>query len=201
MGSERSGRQDLVKVYNEEAERVAREPETSDYWVHVIESNLGNLALEHHDYAEARARFERSLAVARGRDVPYAVASNLVDLGTTALAQEEFEQAASWLSESLTLCGSLGFREVLSWAFEGVAAISVSRGDATRGAHLLGASNAIQETAGMDGSYYPAALDLRGRTTRAAKEMIGEADFTNAWLAGKELGLDEATALAKSALN
>ncbi len=201
MGADHSGRQDLAKVYIEEAEGVAREHETSDHWVHVIGSDLGNLALAHHDYAEARARFERSLTVARRRNVPYAVASNLVDLGTTALSQDEFEQAVGWLSESLALCESLGFRELLSWVFEGVAAISVSRGDATRGAHLLGASNAIQETAGMDGSYYPAALELRERTTRAAKELIGEADFTNAWLAGKDLGLDEATALAKSALD
>jgi hypothetical protein len=60
---------------------------------------------------------------------------------------------------------------------------------------------ALQEDAGIGGSYYPVALELRERTTRAAKEIIGEPDFTNTWLAGKELGLDEAIALAKTTLD
>ena len=167
----------------------------------LVDNNLGNLALKHHDYAEARARFERSLAESRRHDLPFQVANNLLDLGTTDLAQHEFEQAGVRFRECLPLCESLGFRELLSWVFEGAAAISVSHDEAAHGARLLGAAKALQEAAGIDGSYYPVALELRERTTRAAKELIGEPDFTNAWLAGKELGLDEAIALAKSALD
>ena len=79
-------------------------------------------------------------------------------------------------------------------------ALSVSRDEAAQGARLLGAAKPLQEAAGIDGSYYPVALELRERTTRAAKEIIGEADFTAAWRDGRELGLDEAIALAKRAL-
>jgi len=201
ISAEVSGRHDLAKDYYEEAQRHAREHETGDHWVHVIENNLGNTALNRHDYVEARARFERSLAEARRLDVPYHVANSLLDLGTTEVAQDGFEQAAVWLRECLPLCESLGFRELLSWLYEGAAAISVSRDDARGGARLLGAAKTLQETAGIEGSYYPVALELRERTTRAAKEIIGEPDFTSAWLAGKELGPDEAIAQAKSALD
>ena len=157
--------------------------------------------MRHHDYAEARALFERSLAESRRHDLLFHVANNLLDLGTTELAQHEFDRATMRFRECLPLCESLGFRELLSWLFEGAAAISVSRDEAAHGARLLGAAKALQEGAGIDGSYYPVALELRERTTRAAKEFIGESDFTNAWLAGKELGFDEAIALAKSALD
>jgi predicted ATPase/class 3 adenylate cyclase len=202
IASQGSGREDLAKAYFEEAERVAREHETTDdFWATVVENNLGNLALKHHDYAEARARFERSLAESRRHDLPYHVANNLIDLGTTDLAQNEFERAGVRFRECLALSESLGFRELLSWLFEGAAAISVSHDDAGRGARLLGAAKAMQEAGGIDGSYYPVALELRERTTRAAKELIGEPDFTSAWLAGKDLGPDEAIALAKSALD
>jgi predicted ATPase/class 3 adenylate cyclase len=201
IAAEVSGRHDLAKDYYEEAERHARDHEIGSHWVHVIDNNLGNTALSRHDYAEARARFERSLAEARRLDVPYHVANSLLDLGTTDVAQDEFEQAAVCFRECLPLCESLGFRELLTWLLEGVAAISVSRVDAVSGARLLGAAMALQEDAGIGGSYYPVALELRERTTRAAKEIIGERDFTNAWLAGKELGLDEAIALAKTTLD
>ena len=157
--------------------------------------------MKNHDYAEARARFEWALAGSRKLELPFNVANNLLDLGTTDLAQHQFEQAGVWFRECLPLCESLGFREHLGWVLEGVAAIAVSRGDAARGAVLLGAAKAMQEGTGIDGAYYPVALELRERTTRAATEIIGEAAFTSAWLAGKELGLDESVSLAKSALD
>ena len=117
---EGSGRQDLAKAYYEEAERVAREHKATErYWATVIANNLGNLALKHHDYAEARARFERSLAGSRRHDLPFHVANNLLDLGTTDLAQHEFEQAGVRFRECLPLCESLGFRELLSWCSKG----------------------------------------------------------------------------------
>jgi predicted ATPase/class 3 adenylate cyclase len=193
-------RQDIAKAYYEEAERAAQEYGITDEWLHIIEGNLGNLALNRHDYAEASVRFERSLAAARKRDLPHSVANALLDLGTTDLARHEYEQAAIWFGESLPICESLEIAEFVSWVFEGVAAISVYRGDAARGARLLGTAKAIQDVAGIDGSYYPVALEVRERTTRAAKELIGESDFTNAWLAGKELGLDEGIVLANRAL-
>jgi predicted ATPase/class 3 adenylate cyclase len=197
-----SGRQDLAKAYYEEAEGVAREHKTTEHWaIAVVDNNLGNLALQHHDYAEARARFERSLAESRRHNLAFQVANNLLDLGTTDLAQHEFVQAGVRFRECLPLCESLGFRELLSWVFEGAAAISVSRDEAGHGARLLGAAKPMQEAAGIDGSYYPVGLELRERTTRAAKELIGESDFTSAWLAGKELGLEESVSLAKSALD
>jgi tetratricopeptide (TPR) repeat protein len=201
IAAEGSGREELARAYYEEAELFAREHETSRHWAHVIENNLGNLALSHHDYAEARARFEMSLAESRRHNLPYHVANSLLDLGTTDIAEHEFERATVWFRECLPLCEALGFRELLSWVFEGTAAVSVSRDDAGRGARLLGAARAMQEVAGIEGGYYPVALELRERTTRAAKEIISEEDFTSAWLAGRELALDDAIALAKSALD
>jgi hypothetical protein len=145
-------------------------------------------------------RFERSLAASRKRDLPYSVANTLLDLGTTELARHEYEQAAVWFGECLPICESLEIAEFVSWVFEGVAAISVHRGDAVDGARLLGTAKAIQDYAGIDGTYYPVALELRERTTRDAKQIIGDAEFTESWLAGKELGLDEGIVLAKHAL-
>ena len=120
IASQGSGRQDLAKAYYEEAERVAREHKTTEHWaIAVIDNNLGNLALKHHDYAEARARFERSLAESRRHDLAFHVANNLLDLGTTDLAQHEFVQAGVRFRECLPLCESLGFRELLELGVRG----------------------------------------------------------------------------------
>jgi predicted ATPase/class 3 adenylate cyclase len=196
-----ASREDIARGYYEEAESAARQYGISDEWQHVIEGNLGNIALNSHDYAEASVRFERTLAAARKRDLPYSVANALLDLGTTDLARNEYEQAAVWFGECLPICESLEIAEFISWVFEGVAAISVHRGDALRGARLLGVARAIQDRAGIDGSYYPVALELRERTTSAAQEIVGESEFAAAWADGRELGLDEAIALAKSGLD
>jgi tetratricopeptide (TPR) repeat protein len=196
-----ASREDLAKAYYEEAERAAREYGIGDEWQHVIEGNLGNIALNQHDYTEASVRFASTLAAARKRDLPYSVANALLDLGMTDLARNEYEQAAVWFGECLPICESLEIAEFVSWVLEGVAAISVQRGDAIRAARLLGVAKAIQDRAGIDGSYYPVALELRERTTGAAQEIVGESEFTAAWVAGRELDFDEAIALAKSGLD
>ena len=201
IAAQGSGRRDHARTHYEEAASVAREYQTGSDWLLVIENNLGNLALSRHDYAEARARFETSLAESRTNNLPYHIANNLVDLGTTDLAQGDFEHARAWFEECLPLCESLGFRELLSWVFEGVAAVSVARGDAEQAARLLGAAKTLQQAAGIDATdYYPVALEVGERATQAAVDIIGETDFTDSWLAGKDLGLDEAIALARSAL-
>jgi tetratricopeptide (TPR) repeat protein len=196
-----ASREDIARGYYEEAASAAREYGIGDEWQHVIEGNLGNIALNQHDYKEASVRFERTLTAARKRDLPYSVANALLDLGTTDLARKEYEQAAVWFGECLPICESLEIAEFVSWVFEGVAAISAHRGDAISAARLLGVAKAIQDRAGIDGSYYPVALELRDRTTQAAQKLVGESEFTAAWVAGRELGLGEAIALAKSGLD
>ena len=158
--------------------------------------------LKRHDYAEARARFETSLAASRKREPPVTTWRTISWIwARPSSLSTSTNKAGVWFSECLPICESLGFRELLSWVFEGVAAISVSRGDTAGGARLLGAAKAIQEGDGHRRQLLPgrprvAGTDDASRKGRSSARRISRA----AWRDGKELGLDEAIALAKSAL-
>jgi predicted ATPase len=197
-----TGRRDDARALYEEAARNAQEFAGPDnQFAVVILNNLGNLALEAHDYEEARAYFEDSLKQGVRRDLPHQVANSLVDLGMVDVAQDELVSAGQRFRECLEVAERYGLREIISWAFEGIAAISVSSDEPRLGAQLLGACDAIQERAGLARGYYPIAIELRERTIASAREILSEEELEAARLEGKELEFAEAIARAKRALD
>jgi predicted ATPase/class 3 adenylate cyclase len=194
-------RTDEARELYEEAADLIRGYEGPFHWNLVMLNNLGNIALSEHAYPQARAQFEEALEQSRSVDLPYHVANNLLDLGMTDLAENELERARLRFTESLSLSEELDFRELLSWIFEGVAAIACSRDEARHGAQLLGAARAIQEPAGVTGEHYPIALELRERTLEAARAMLGEDEFEASFREGKALPLPEAIGLARRVLD
>jgi hypothetical protein len=66
---------------------------------------------------------------------------------------------------------------------------------------LLGASSAIRQSAGTEGSYYVLGLELRERMTEAVRELLGEEGLAAARAERESLVLDEAIALAKDVLD
>ena len=69
-----------------------------------ILGNLGNIALEEHDYAAARAYLEEAAATNRRLGHQYSLANNLMDLGFIALSEARLDEAEPVLRESLAIC-------------------------------------------------------------------------------------------------
>jgi len=194
-------REDEARAHYREAQELTADASTPTHWRAILLNNLGNAALEHHDYDEARALFNEALELNRRNDLPFAVANCLVDLGMVDLAEHDLVHAADRFGECLSISHPYGFWELVSWAFEGIAGLAVAADDARWGAQLLGSASAIQERAGIAGGYYPVAAELRERTIDEARRLLGEAGYEASWLEGRELDPEQAIAVARRVLD
>ena len=121
-----------------------------------------------------------------------ASANDLVDLGFIALAENRREAAETALREGLSLVLAERSIDVLLWAVEGLAALSLEQGDAAQAVRLLAATTRPRVEIGIAPAYYPIGEEIRERTLQAAREQLGEAVFAAAWEDGEGLSLEEA---------
>lgn len=78
------------------------------YLIAQIEGNLGTVAYEEGDLAEAERRWQASLAAADALGVVFDKVGLLNNLGGLAFGREEYETAATYYLESLSLAEDLG---------------------------------------------------------------------------------------------
>jgi hypothetical protein len=109
-------------------------------------------------------------------------------------ARGEYEQAATYLKESLQVSRTLGFRGLLAEALEGMTWLLVAQGQATRAARLGGVAEALREALGV--ALHPVLHGGHDQAVAAMRAALGEAGFAAAWVEGRALPLDEAIALA-----
>ena len=158
----------------------------------VVLGNLANVALNERDLVSAQAHLEESIAISRRLGQQGFTASNLIDLGFIALAERRPDAAATALRESLALCRAGEISANLLFAVEGLAAISLDRGDAVEAVRLLAATTRPRAELGIGLDFYPIGEEMRERTLQAAREQLGEAEFAAAWEEGEGLSLEEA---------
>jgi hypothetical protein len=119
-------------------------------------------------------------------------ANDLIDLGFIALAENRRDAAATALRESLALSRAERIAASLLMAVEGLAALSLDRGDAVEAVRLLAATTRPRAELGIATDFYPIGQEMRERTLQAARERLGEAAFAAAWEEGEGLTLEEA---------
>ena len=157
-------------------------------------SNLGGIALERGDYARAAALSDEAYGLFETLEDSEGMAFALVNQGFAAVSQHDHARALTLLREALRRLAELGFKDIIGYCFEGLAAVLAFTGEGESAARLLGAAEALRESLGVD--LAPAERETHEQTAGAVREAVGEERFSAAWRQGRELSLDEAIAYA-----
>jgi predicted ATPase/class 3 adenylate cyclase len=155
-------------------------------------SGLGNQALEAGDLFRARTHLEEVAAIGRRLRQEPLLANALVDLGFVALTETgAVEEAAAKFHESLSICRAERVTHTLVWAVEGLAAIALARDAPAVATRLLAATGSLRTEIGFAEGYYAIGDEVRERTLKGARELLGEAAFATAWADGENSSLEE----------
>jgi DNA-binding CsgD family transcriptional regulator len=153
---------------------------------------MGMLARNRGDYDRALVYHQEAYSQARQTDDESYALTILWELGTSYLFKQDYERARQCYRESITS----GNEGVLAYDLEGSAGLAAAQQQPKRAARLLGAAEALRETADtplMKLDYYYERFVIM---TRA---QLDEQDFAAAWAAGRTMTLDEAVAYALEA--
>jgi tetratricopeptide (TPR) repeat protein len=139
---------------------------------------------------EARAWRERLLATqGETRDRALLVWA-LNYLGVMAREEGDWQAAAGYHEESLTLGREIAYYKGVAACLESVAGLAIARQEAERAAHLAGAAEALRALVG----HLREAVDERDleATLGAARAALGPEAFAAAWAEGRALTLAQA---------
>ena len=98
--------------------------------------DLGNLALEHDEYENARTLYEQSLALHRAAGNRLEEASTLNNLGVVGRLQENWEDAISKLTESLAVFREIGDQQGTARCLLNLAGANLDGGDVRKAGAL-----------------------------------------------------------------
>jgi len=163
--------------------------------------NLGRIAYAQAEYALAQALLTESQALFQQLGAAGGVAEVQIDLGRVARAQGNAVEAARLFSESLAwyheFWGSK--KRDITYGLEGVAGVAAAQGQLARAARLLGAAEALRESAGVP--LPPVHRVDYERDVALVRAALDEDAFAAAWAEGHALTLEQviAEALAISA--
>jgi predicted ATPase/DNA-binding SARP family transcriptional activator len=159
--------------------------------------NLSDVALSQRDYGRAETLAKEGVLLARelGHEVRELAA--LLNLGLASLHRGRDEQARATLLEAVRLSNALRYPECLVVSLEGLAALDAEQGDPLRAARLMGAADALLETAGY--VLESGEQELHERTLAAILAHLDREEFENAWREGHTLSFEAAAAEAQDA--
>jgi predicted ATPase/transcriptional regulator with XRE-family HTH domain len=158
--------------------------------------SLGFLALEQGDYRRAIAYAEESAAIAgeigNKENITYALGV----AGKAALELGEYHRAVTNFWKCLSLFVELDAIPMVAYVFEEIARVEMRLGHPAKAARLFGVAEALRDSVG-------ASVDLRDQAERdgniqSLREALTEAEFNAAWVLGRAMSLEEATAYARS---
>ena len=158
-------------------------------------NHLAVASLRRGDYVRAAGYVEEALAVTRrtGDRLGANVALHLLALA--AWASDEHGRAARYFREALVLASEAADKTSSAYCIKGLAAVARTRGEPLRAARLLGAAEALLETAGLP-IYVTTDHDLHQRVASAAREKLGERAWTAAHDEGRAMGFGQAVEYA-----
>jgi predicted ATPase/DNA-binding SARP family transcriptional activator len=155
---------------------------------------LAEVALLAGDYEAARSPIGESLIMCRELGDRSGIAMGAMRLGAVALGQQDFRRAAALFGESWPAFRDLGDVLRLAGCFTGLGAVAAAEGQCEQAARLFGAAAALCETAGVRQSWSEQAIYDRGMA--AARAGGGEEAVSAAWIEGRAMTSEQATALA-----
>ena len=147
------------------------------------------------DFAAARPLLEESLALAEQTGDRFAIGTGHHTVAQVARLQGRFDDAADHYRSAIRALHELGDAASVTEPLQGLAAVSIARGESDLGARLLAATAAIRERIG--GGPPPEWLRL-GEPLPVARAALGEDAYQAAWNAGLAMSVDEAVAEALS---
>ena len=168
----------------------------SDTFAVVLALNSLGLALEATGETEdARQAFEENISLTRAHDMVWELAYTLAGLGHLEQAARPRDALAHY-RESISLMREMGDQRGLAYCLEGLAALTVLEGGATRASTLLGAATAIRErTSAVLTADEQAEVET---TISQAGEALSVNAFGAAWSAGSGMSVDQAVEFALS---
>jgi predicted ATPase/DNA-binding SARP family transcriptional activator/DNA-binding CsgD family transcriptional regulator len=159
---------------------------------------MGYAALLQGDYERATALCEETLAFVheQGSAIAEVAPETLVNLGLAALGLGDHERAAASFEEALVMSKETGRKPTVINALEAMASLAGAMGEATRVAHLWGASEAAREVTEI--ALPPGERALHEPYLAAARSLLGERAWEEALAEGRAMSLDEAAGYALS---
>lgn len=188
-----AGQYEEAKAHHEAALRLRRQLDDADSVAYSLWA-LATIARLTGDRATARARFAESRKLFQRVGDRQGEAFVLRGLAAVAEQSADDVEALRLLGESLTLRHSFGERKGIVECIEAIASISARRGHLDRAVRLL-SSSASQRSA-MESSPWAAERQALDQTIALARRHLTGDEFTEAWLMGESLSLEEATAEA-----
>jgi non-specific serine/threonine protein kinase len=157
-------------------------------------NNLGELIRMDGDYERAGRAYEECLAISHKIGDRQREAIMLGNLGYVAQHQGDYERAETLTRQFLTLWREFGSRYFIAAGLAGLAGPVSARGDPERAARLLGASEVLFETIGVD--LQCADQFEADRYEAAVREQLDKATFEARWAEGRAMSLEKAVAYA-----
>ena len=191
LGSTADYRGDAAEAKRFFTESLAHFQEVGDkLGISWVLNNLGEVARAAGDYDAARAFYERSLTISRDVGSPSGIAIALGNLGAVSLHHGKHTEAAMLAREALVQQRKLGHKRNISATLGVLVGVGMAEGKPQRAARLLGAAEALRDTAGV----------LVGRADRAEHDrqvasVRGAMDkdtFESAWAEGRAMTLEQA---------
>jgi tetratricopeptide (TPR) repeat protein len=149
----------------------------------VSTSNIGCLAMMDGDYDRAEALSREGLELHERAGRRDGMQQPLFNLGAIALLTGRHDEAQELFERGVELSRELGFLSGIAYSVEGLAAVAAARGDGRRAAELLGAADTAGERSGVH--LEPFEQALHDRTVDAARGLVGDAAFDEAFAAGR----------------
>jgi predicted ATPase len=158
----------------------------------------GGIAMVRGDLKRAVAIFTEVLERQRAEGYSWGLGNALTELALPALALGDDTRAATLLAEAVMVRRAIVDTFGLTVCLNGAAAVCDKRGRYTQAARLAGAAAALREASGfLD---VPEFIPHFGHQLATARAKFGEANWAEAWAAGRVLSLDEALTLAEAEL-
>ena len=173
--------------------------EQGDTWRAAHTTNhLTVVALRRGDRSRAAGYAEEALAHTRQTGDRYAANVALSLLAQMAWASDELERAAGHWREALRLSYELANKANSASSIQGLATVAASRGQLRRAARLLGAAEALLESAGLVLYAYTTytSNEPHQRAASAAREQLGERAWKEARDEGRALSFEQAVEYA-----
>jgi hypothetical protein len=187
---------DLDRTTRDVEEALEFFREQGDAWgsAHML-IHLAAVSLRRGDDRRAAGYAEEALTLTRETGDRFVANIALSLLAQMAWASQEHERAARYWREALAMASELADKVNCAYYMQGLAAVAEARGEPRRASRLLGAAEALLETAGLV-AYAHASDDLHQRVASAARERLGDKEWTVAWAEGRAMTTDQAIGYA-----